>query len=361
MNLEQKPISVLVAMSGGVDSTVAAYLLKSAGHHVKGVYMSLWRQNTQPGTTDQDQLAAQKAADTLGIDLEVLDLKQQFRELIVDRYFKALGDGLTPNPCVFCNRIFKWGILMDIAQSQGFTFLASGHYARLVCDLEGKMTLLKGIDESKDQSYFLSTLDQQTLKHMLLPLGDKQKSAVRKVANELGLQYEHHQESQDLCFLNGDSQESFISDYAPQLMCPGEIIDLHGKVIGAHQGLVFYTIGQRKGLGIAAELPLYVVEKDLQNNQLIVGNASDLPRFGLQAQGVNWIAAMPPDLSRTYMFKIRSAARLAPGKITSCENSEFTVKFSTGLRDITPGQQVAIYDGEICLGGGVIVCSIREE
>ena len=354
----KKPTRVMVAMSGGVDSTAAAFFLKEAGFDIKGVHMSLWQHPPNENQPNRDLLAARFAAESMAIDFEVVDLKHYFHEMVVGDYLSALGAGLTPNPCVICNRVIKWGVLMEYAQSQGFDYLASGHYARLISEDNGRVRLLKGVDQNKDQSYVVSTLDQRTLSHMLLPLGDKTKVEVKRIVDGTGLRFESRRESQDLCFLNGLSQENFLDQYAPEMKQSGEIVNLQGKILGKHMGLAFYTIGQRKGLGIAAPEPLYVIKKDVPTNRLVVGNDGDLPMFGLKAKLANWISGIPPDINKEYTFKIRYSANIVPGKIIDLIGSEFSVKFHGGLRDITPGQYVAVYDNDVCLGGGEITGSI---
>jgi len=344
---------VLVAMSGGVDSSVAALLLRDMGYAVKGVFMALL-----PPRMDHT-LSAEKdhvisVAKTLGIDLEILDLREAFKTEVEARYLSQLRAGLTPNPCVVCNKKIKWGYLLDHARDSGFDLLASGHYARLGIAPEGGISLLKGQDNTKDQSYMLSTLTQDQLRSILLPLGGLSKEKVRQIASENGLSDQVLGESQDLCFLEGLSQEEFFKKNIPEMLIPGDIKDLSGNILGRHKGLVLYTEGQRKGIGLAKAQPLYVYSKNNRKNELIVAYKDELKKTSLVAREVNWISGSAPDLNREYEVKIRYKARPIKGKIELKPDNEIVIKFEHSLVDITPGQRAVIYDGERCLGGGEI-------
>lgn len=345
---------VAVAMSGGVDSSVAAGLLLRAGYKVHGIHMRLWRFGQEGQASDDAQAKAQQVADLLGFPLEVVDYRDVFYSDVVEFYLTALKQGLTPNPCIRCNRLIKWGKLLTHVQVMGCEYLASGHYARLERTHGGQVNLLRGIDIGKDQSYVLSVLPQAVLQFMVLPLGELHKSEVRKLADDFHLPMSDRKESQDLCFLSGAGQDTFINNVAPEMLVPGDILEQGGQMLGKHHGLALYTIGQRKGLGIAESRPLYVIQKDLASNSLIVGHAEALLRKGLLAGDANWISGAAPLTDKNYALKIRYKAKLAFGRIELRPDGDFIVQFEQGLRDITPGQSVVVYDGDICLGGGVI-------
>ncbi len=346
---------IAIAMSGGVDSAVAASLLIKNGFRVRGYYMSLKPWNCRERDKPVEQDRAEKIADKLGIQLDILDFQRIFKEEIIGGYISALSQGLTPNPCVMCNRLIKWGSLLEYVQSKGIGLLASGHYAYLQRDENGDVTLHKGLDENKDQSYVLSALPQPVLRHMILPLGNLQKKEVQALAQEFGLSESVDRESQDLCFLSGFKQEDFLRENAKELLESGEITDQDGKVLGRHSGLALYTIGQRKGLGIAWHEPLFVIDKNIERNILIIGTKDKLRQNALTAKDANWISELPQTDDRRYDIKIRYKSKLLKARIHHLQNREFTVIFDESLRDITPGQRVVVYKGRKCLGGGEIV------
>lgn len=350
---------IAVAMSGGVDSAVAASLLIKDGFAVRGFFMNMKPSKFVNNFKSFEQERAEEVALKLGVPLEILNYQDFFQEKIIEGYLLALGQGLTPNPCVMCNQLIKWGKLLEYVQSEGIDLLASGHYAFLKKEINGNVDLYKGKDETKDQSYVLSSLPQSVLQQMILPLGELQKKEVRILAQEFGLAKSVDSESQDLCFLEGYSQDQYLKQKAPWLLQPGEITDQNGKVLGQHFGLVLYTIGQRKGLGIAWSEPLYVIEKNLEHNKLIVGTTDTLNHNVLIAKNANWISELPKYDDSRYEVKIRYKAKLAKARIQLQQDSKFTVIFDECLRDITPGQRVVIYKGQKCLGGGEIIKALN--
>ncbi|MCJ7694172.1 MAG: tRNA 2-thiouridine(34) synthase MnmA [Anaerolineaceae bacterium] len=352
---------VTVAMSGGVDSAVAAGLLIEAGYEVSGITMRLWRDTTINSTSEGYLDNAIALAIKLGIKLQIWDVRDLFKEEVVNRYFQNLSSGLTPNPCIVCNQLIKWGALLEHVLDEGADYLASGHYAQLIWDASTETYLLKSGFEGKDQTYVLSILPQAKLKYLMFPLAEMTKEAVRQKGEGLGISLKVAEESQDLCFFGGCSQEYFLQKNAPELLIPGKIIDAEANVLGEHKGLVLYTIGQRKGLRIAAPRPLYVIGKDMAKNTLIVGYEDALPMFALQAKDANWISGSLPEPDRLYEIKIRYKAKSVFGQVKIINTSDFIVQFEVGLRDITPGQRVVIYDGKLCLGGGEIVRAMPKE
>jgi tRNA-specific 2-thiouridylase len=348
---------VVVALSGGVDSSVAAALLVEQGYEVTGVSMKLW---SVPGCEEENrcctpqtrELAAQ-LAQQLGIPFHIVDAQQAFRQAVVQRFLDGYSRGDTPNPCVYCNRYLKWDYLWQFAQSIGAEAIATGHYARLHCATDGTYELWKGVDPNKDQTYFLSLLTQQHLAHTLFPLGEYTKGEVRQIAHERQLPSADAPESQDLCFLGKRDYRDFLREYAPQAVQPGEIVDRQGKVLGSHNGLAFYTIGQRKGLPPAAQA-LYVYQKDVENNRVVVGTEAELGADSMQVREINWIAGNPPAERFEAEVKIRFKAMPAPAEVEVLPEGSAQVHFSKLLRDITPGQLAVFYQGEKVLGGGWI-------
>jgi len=344
---------VVVALSGGVDSSVAAALLKQQGYEVIGLTLRLWIDPAHPPVTDS-VAAARQAADTLRIPLHIVDVTEPFRKEIVQFFLDEYARGVTPNPCVRCNRLVKWGVLLEQALALGADTLATGHYARKRNSATGRQELLRAADHSKDQTYVLHVLTQARLAHALFPVGDYPKTEIRELARGFGLPAAVRSDSQDLCFLAGEDYRDFIRRNAPQIARPGPIQRRDGTTIGEHQGLAYYTIGQRKGLGIAAPAPLYVLAKDAGANTLTVGVESELGSGMLSAQDVNWISGEAPGAPFHCEVKTRYTAKEAWAMVTPREGNMADVIFDLPQRDITAGQAAVFYDGELVLGGGLI-------
>ncbi|MFN2303971.1 MAG: tRNA 2-thiouridine(34) synthase MnmA, partial [Anaerolineales bacterium] len=276
---------------------------------------------------------------------------------VVQTFINDYLEGKTPNPCLFCNPHIKWGILQSYAFNQGADFFASGHYARIEYLGSGQVHLLRGKDPNKDQSYVLSMLTQSQLGRSLFPIGDMLKGEVRSLAHRLGLTFIDREESQDLCFLGNVDYRDFLIRYAPQAANLGEIVNERGEVLGEHNGLAFYTIGQRKGIRIAASQPYFVIGKDREKNHLVVGFVEQTERSNLIAIKPNWIAGKPPDEGKNYSVMIRYRAKPVNAALFYISSDEFRLEFNDGVRGITPGQAAVLYQGEVCLGGGIIHAS----
>ena len=337
---------VVVAMSGGVDSSLTAALLLEKNFEVIGVTMQL-EDNKQDGIND-----AASVAEKLGIKFHVVDFREEFKKNVVNYFVDEYLHGRTPNPCVICNKKIKFGKLFGFAESLGADFLATGHYARIVFE-DGRFKLKKAVDLKKDQSYVLYNLSAEKLSRFLFPLGEFSKIETRAAAEKLNLPVAQKKDSQEICFVPDDDYKSFLQNLAPDAdaLQAGEIADTSGKILGQHGGIANYTIGQRKGLGIAAENPLYVVKLDAENKKVIVGGNEETFSKTLTAKNIHWI--YKPDLSGSFQAKIRYGFRTAECKIIDGENF-LTVEFFEKQRAITPGQSVVFYDGDEVLGGGVI-------
>lgn len=354
-------LTVVVAMSGGVDSSVAAALLVEQGYNCIGIMMRLWAEvSAGEGSTNkccslESVNDARRVADELGIPFYLINVEQPFKERVVDFFIYGYSAGLTPNPCLACNRHIRFDYLLNYARRLGADYLATGHYARLHHLPDGTVHLLKGVDEAKDQSYVLSVLGQAELRDVLFPIGDYPKSEVRQMAAARGLPTASKHDSMDLCFIADDDYRRFLRDWAASAMQPGPIVDRQGRVWGEHQGLPGYTIGQRKGLGISgAAEPLFVLELDHARNTLVVGPAAELGKDHLVVTGVNWTLDEPPPAGTQVECKIRYKAHPAPCTLYPLPNGDVEVRFAEPLRDITPGQGAVFYDGDHCLGGGII-------
>ena len=346
-------------MSGGVDSSVAAALLVEQGYDVVGMMMRLWAEDCGEGGANRcctpGQMAdARRVAAQLDIPFYVIDTQEIFRRTIVQFFVDRCVAGDTPNPCLECNRLIRFEWLLGHALASGADFLATGHYARVERAPDGSVRLLKARDLAKDQSYALSMVAQDRLRHALFPLGDYTKTEVRAMAAARGLPVAAKHDSQDLCFLADGDYRRFLREHAPGAARPGPILTRGGEQLGTHSGLADYTIGQRKGLGVSHPQPLYVLSTDPARNALIVGTADELGSTLLIAGRVNWIAGGPPASHFTAEIKIRYKARLAPGTVTVLSDGSAQVDFAEPQRDITPGQGVVFYAGEECLGGGII-------
>jgi tRNA-uridine 2-sulfurtransferase len=353
-------IRVVVAMSGGVDSSVAAALLVEQGYDVVGMMMRLWSEETVAGgahnrcCTPDQMHDARRIADKLGIPFYVLDTKEVFRSKIVEFFIDQHREAVTPNPCMECNRHIRFDWLLNNALALDADYLATGHYARIDRSEGGKFRLRRGVDESKDQSYVLSVMGQEQLSHTLFPVGEFPKADVRKIAERFGLPTASKQDSQDLCFLGDGDYRRFLTVYAPEIMQPGPIVLKTGEVIGEHTGLANYTIGQRKGLGVTHPEPLYVIATNPYRNALVVGTRTDLGGDTLTAKRMNWVSGETPTEPFRAEVKIRYKAKAIPAWIEPLPDKRMAVTFDEPLRDITPGQGAVVYDGDVCLGGGII-------
>lgn len=354
-------LRVLVALSGGVDSAVAAVLLVEQGYEVLGVTMRLWTErgadgsaeDGTPGTVDR----ARGVAERLGVPFSVIEAEVAFKSQVVDYLVAEYASGRTPNPCVPCNRHVRFDLLLEQASAVGARWVATGHYAR-VLHLEGRYHLLRGRDPRKDQSYFLHGLTQVQLACVLFPLGDLTKEEVREIARQRGLPVAEQPESQDICFLADGDYRRFLDRLAPHLLRPGPIRDMAGRVLGQHQGLPAYTIGQRKGLGIAAAEPLYVLAIRPDENALIVGPAEELGWDACVVEEMHYVGGQVPTAPFRAAAQIRYRAPAAPVTATPLPNGGVQVRFDLPQRDITPGQFLVLYDEEIVVGGGAI-CEAR--
>ena len=351
---------VVVAMSGGVDSSVSAALLVEQGSDVMGMMLRLWSEPGQTNTRDnrcctRDQmLDAHFVARRLGIPFHVVDARSVFKREVVDPFIAGYSRGTTPNPCLACNRQVRFSYLLHQAFAQGATHLATGHYARITRAIDGTYELRRASDSRKDQSYVLSVLTQRQLKHVMFPLGGYTKSEVRKLARHFGLPIASKRESQDLCFVADGNYRRFLRERNAWAFRPGPIVNRAGQVLGQHSGLPDYTIGQRKGLGVSWNEPLYVLEVDAVNNRLVVGPSSELGRDRLSVENINWIAGIPPQEPFRSEVMIRYNAHPYPALVTPTNAHGATIRFDSALRDITPGQGAVFYKHDLVLGGGVI-------
>ena len=336
---------VAVAMSGGVDSSVAAALLKQAGYGVSGIYARLWPYPDLKSTISD----LERTCQLLDIPLHQLDLEEEFRRLVIDYFTREYGRGRTPNPCIACNQHIKFGLLMEKALETGAEYLATGHYARIEPSPEG-YRLRQASDQNKDQSYFLYMLGQRQLEHLLFPLGELSKEKIRKIAGEMGLPTASRGESQDVCFIPDNDYRSFIAGHIS--FQPGVMVDIKGKVLGQHDGLAKYTVGQRQGLGLASDEPLYVIELDAANNRLVIGSKDQLLHSVLLASQLSWVSGKAPAGPIGITAKVRYKAPEVAAELYL--NDGVKLRFDEPQQAIAPGQSVVFYQDDFVLGGGII-------
>jgi tRNA-specific 2-thiouridylase len=350
---------VILGMSGGVDSSVAAHLLLQQGYRVEGLFMTNWEEDEDGYcTAAADYQDARKVAGLFGIPLHKVNFATQYRERVFQHFLDEYRAGRTPNPDVLCNREIKFGVCFDYALRLGADFIATGHYARV--EREPRLRLLKGLDAGKDQSYFLGAVASSALARTLFPVGELPKSEVRRIAKALALPVHDKKDSTGICFIGERPFEEFLSKYLPAQ--PGEIRTTNGEVLGHHRGLMYYTLGQRQGLGIGGtrnhgEDPWYVVQKNLARNLLIAGQGQNHPALfseGLQASSLHWIAGGPPQRQLRCSAKVRYRQADQLCNVTVESNQLARVTFDHPQRAVTPGQFVVFYDSDECLGSGVI-------
>ena len=353
----ESKFKILVAMSGGVDSSVSAAILTEKGYDVIGVMMRLWHDPLSDNKccTPDSMASAQKVARQLGIPFHIVDAREAFRNLVVQYFVDGYKKGATPNPCVHCNRYFRWNKLMDKAIEFGATHIATGHYARVRTNENGERELLRGVDPLKDQSYVLHGLSQEFLSTTIFPIGGYTKTEIRSLARQHNLSVAEVPDSQDLCFVGKDGYRDFLVRTAPEVLRPGPISTRDGKILGQHQGLAFYTIGQRKGLRIPASKPYYVFSKNTLTNTLYICNEEELGSLELIAGNVNWISNFPPSKPFNAYVNIRYKSKSQKARVTPMPDNQVRVNFDIPIRDITPGQAVVFYSGQVCLGGGTIL------
>lgn len=344
---------VLVAMSGGVDSSVAAFLLCQDGADCAGGTMRLC-DDLLPEVTANPVEDARAVAQRLDIPFYVFDESGSFKEKVVDSFVCCYEAGGTPNPCVNCNRYLKFDTLLQRAVAAGYDYIATGHYAKIRQNSDGRYLLYRAEDDTKDQSYFLACLTQEQLAHTKFPLGELSKSQVRQIAQEQGFLNARKKDSQDICFIPDGDYVSFIKRYTGKDYPAGNYIDLDGNVLGQHAGAICYTIGQRKGLGIALGAPAYVCGKDMESNTVILGKNEDLFRSRLRANDWNWIPFSALEAPVRVTAKVRYRHTPQPATAYPEENGAARVEFDEPQRAITPGQLVVLYDGDMVIGGGTI-------
>jgi tRNA-uridine 2-sulfurtransferase len=362
MNLLGNKKHIVVGLSGGVDSSVTAALLKEQGHHVRAIFMQNWKNeesNTQCSAT-QDLSDAQQIAHKLDIPFEVVDFSDAYWHEVFEKMLSDLAKGLTPNPDVLCNQKIKFRVFLDYARSQGADAIATGHYAQIKHHKEKGYTLHKGMDPSKDQSYFLAQLTEEQLTYSLFPIGSLHKQAVRQKARSLGLHTSDKKDSTGICFIGAKRFKPFMETY--MLRKPGPIVTLDGQQIGTHDGLAYYTIGQRQGLNIGGlsfsqQLPWYVIKKDIKKRELIVAQGRDHPqlqRKNVPLNSIHWINYKPSDsILMTLEAKLRYRQLTAPCLLKT-EDKRYFLNFQTPQWAVTPGQLAVLYSGTECLGSGFI-------
>ena len=344
----------IIAMSGGVDSSVCAYIMKSRGYECEGIMFRLYDKPGE-GEAGRDAADAERVAERVGIPFSVIDYREEFKNKVIDDFVSVYENGGTPNPCIVCNRVIKFKLLFDRMAEKGADKVVTGHYARVEYDDDsGRYLLKKAVDSSKDQSYVLYNLKKDQLKYIVFPLGELSKSDARQIAESEGFVNAAKRDSQDICFIPDGDYGKFIEDFREKVFPSGEFVDAEGKVLGCHKGIIHYTVGQRKGLGLALPCPMYVVRKSLSDNRVVLGYNDDLFTDRLTAKDVNLISVDSIDTPIRVEAKVRYSQKAQPAYAEMLPDGRLSVIFDEPQRAITPRQSVVLYDGDIVVGGGII-------
>ena len=346
-------------MSGGVDSSVAAYLLKEQGYDVIGVTMQIWQEDKEYEEREGGCCSlsavddARRVADKIGIPFYVLNFRDSFKKNVIDYFIDEYMEGKTPNPCIACNKYLKFDELLKKAQGIGADYIATGHYAKIE-EHNGRYILVKSDDDKKDQTYALYNMTQEQLAHTLMPCGEYTKDRIREIAKEIGLDVHNKKDSEEICFISDNNHGKYISEAMPGNVKQGNFVDKDGNILGKHKGIVYYTIGQRKGLGLDMGRPVFVTDINPLTNEVVVGAEEDIFKTDLICKDINFIAFDNLDKSLELKAKIRYSAKPATATITPLENGKVIVSFKEKQRAITKGQSVVFYLDDLVVGGGII-------
>ena len=346
-------------MSGGVDSSVAAYLLKEQGYDVIGVTMQIWQEDKEYEEREGGCCSlsavddARRVADKIGIPFYVLNFRDSFKKNVIDYFIDEYMECKTPNPCFACNKYLKFDELLKKAQGIGADYIATGHYAKIE-EHNGRYILVKSDDDKKDQTYALYNMTQEQLAHTLMPCGEYTKDRIREIAKEIGLDVHNKKDSEEICFISDNNHGKYISEAMPGKVKQGNFVDKDGNILGKHKGIVYYTIGQRKGLGLAMGRPVFVTDINPLTNEVVVGAEEDIFKTDLICKDINFIAFDNLDKSLELKAKIRYSAKPATATITPLENGKVRVSFKEKQRAITKGQSVVFYLDDLVVGGGII-------
>lgn len=351
---------VLIGMSGGVDSSVAAYLLREQGYDVTGITLTMWSEALHKGHPvecffENSEKDAKAVAKKLGIDHITINCEAEFQKHVVDNFADVYTRGKTPNPCIVCNKYIKFGFMLKYAEENGYDYIATGHYARITKNEDGIYELRKSEYDAKDQTYVLYNLTQSQLSRILMPLGDYSKEHIRKIAEDkIGLFISEKKDSMEICFIPDNNHAEFIEYYSGYTPVPGDFTDKDGNILGQHKGIINYTVGQRKGLGIAFGKPMFVTGIDAVANRIILGEDGSQYSMGLIAEDISFTDGNVPDDGTKLMCKTRYSAKPAECTIASYDDGTLKVDFAQPLRAVTPGQSVVFYRDDVTLGGGII-------
>lgn len=353
---------VVVGMSGGVDSSVAAYLLKQAGYEVIGVTMQIWQDEDTAAQAESGGCCglsavddARRVANSLDIPYYVMNFKDEFKCAVIDYFADEYLKGHTPNPCIACNRYVKWESLLKRSLDIGADYIATGHYARVVQLENGRYTLKKSATSAKDQTYALYNLTQHQLEHTLMPVGEYTKDEIRQIAQEINLRVANKPDSQEICFIPDNDYAKFITEYTSEVPKEGNFVTMDGKIIGKHKGIIHYTVGQRKGLNLSMGHPVFVQAIRPETNEVVIGNSEDVFSYKLYANNLNFMSIEDLEGERIVDAKIRYSHKGAKCRIRKTDADTVECIFEEPQRAITPGQAVVFYDGDYVLGGGTIL------